>query len=484
MNRACLALTVASLLACRPEAAPQQVPGPTTPRKAAPQQVPGPTTPRVTQSTPSSGVETETDFDSYASQSDDLDGWRLALARSGTRVRVILTPNSTSGTPVELEGSVTGEAGQRHIEAHARTSKQALYLSAVVDGAGKLHGTLRMQGAKNTSIDLGRGTTQTNSEQSWKERFGGTLGGVHRVRVDWEQSASRATMTLSRLGAVPRTFKGNLQRENGRFELLEQADPKSRLRGILMGGGGDIGIGEWLHDGLVEAVSLDRFYPTYPAAKVLPSGGRVVQAERFYRGVADCESSYNVFPRFEGVAAERLLNAEFEKLLPPKDYCIEATDVSFLGSLWYGSTYSVTAARGLWVGLAFEWNNYQGGTHGGSGEGCAVADTQSGKVGHLNEELTPKSFEKLLPLVRRAILQSGRGKSLRDLGFIEDDLKVNAKREMCVVESNGALFLEVVYQSDLDEAGNFRFETVRPRIAAASVRSLFPAGSLGALVFR
>jgi len=460
------------------------VQGPTTPRKAAPQLAKEPTTPRVTQSTPSSVVETETDFDSYASQSDDLDGWRLALARSGTRVRVILTPNSTSGTPVELEGSVTGEAGQRHIEAHARTSKQELYLSAVVDGASKLHGTLRMQGATNTSIDLGRGTTQTNSEQSWRERFGGTLGGVHRVRLDWEQSASRANITLSRLGAMPWTFKGTLQRESGRFELLEKADPKSRLRGILMGGGGDIGIGEWIHDGIVEPISLDRFYPTYPAIKVLPSGGRVVKAERFHRGFPDCESSHDVFPRFEGVLTEGILNAQFEKMLPPKDYCIEATDVSFLGSLWYSYTYSVTATRASWVGLAFEWNNYQGGAHGGSGEGCAVADTQSGKVGHLNEELTPRSLEKLLPLVRTAILQAAHGKPLRDLGFFEDDVKVNAKREMCVVESNGALFLEVVYQSDLDEAGNFRFETVRPRIAAASVRSLFPAGSLGALVFR
>ncbi len=61
---------------------------------------------------------------------------------------------------------------------------------------------------------------------------------------------------------------------------------------------------------------------------------------------------------------------------------------------------------------------------------------------------------------------------------------MDARRELCVVEDHGALFLEVVYQNDLDDAGLFQFEDVRPRLAAVVVRTLFPAGSVGRMVFR
>lgn len=37
---------------------------------------------------------------------DSLDGWRLVVAQSGTRVRVLLKSNGAVGAPVELEGTV------------------------------------------------------------------------------------------------------------------------------------------------------------------------------------------------------------------------------------------------------------------------------------------------------------------------------------------------------------------------------------------
>ena len=487
MNRVGFAVAVASLWACRPGAAPEQVHRPATPRTAHSTASLAPRAAHATTSlahaTTSTVADGETEFDSYASRGDDLDGWRLALARNATRVRIVLKPNLTSGTPVELEGAVAGQAGQWHIDAHTSTSKGVLSLDAVVDAAGKLRGKLRMQ-ATRVVIELERRTSPADSEETWQENFGGTLGAAQRLRLSWEQSGLRAKATLSRLGGTRRTFEGTLERQSGRFELKEHNDGKNRLRGIFMGGPGGGGIGEWVHDGTVEPLSLDRFYPTYPTITALRSGGRVVPAERFHRGFPDCPSSDDVFPRFEGVAAERLLNAELEKTVQPLVDCIDRTDASFLGSLWSGSTYSVTASRAQWVGLAFEWNSYMGGAHGGFMEGCAVANVQNGKVVHLNQELAPTSFEKLSVLVRKSILKAAPGKSLQDLGFHTDDLHIGASREMCVVEDRGALFLEVVYQNDLDDAGIFHFVNVRPRLAAASVRPFFSPGSLGALVFR
>jgi hypothetical protein len=179
-----------------------------------------------------------------------------------------------------------------------------------------------------------------------------------------------------------------------------------------------------------------------------------------------------------------LPNAQFEMLVAPRAYCIDAKDPSDLGNLWAGSTYSITAARANWVGLAFESNWYAGGTRGSYRETCAVADTQSGTVVHLNEELIPSAFEKLAPLVKRAILKATNQRSLQDVGFFTNDPHIDPKREMCVIEDRGALFLELRYQSDDDEAGNFRLDDIRPRLAAAVVRPFFSAGSLGALVFR
>jgi hypothetical protein len=471
MKSVCLALPVVLVGACRPATEPSRVWVPSAPMPAP--------------SSSCAAADRETVFDAFMSPNDDsLSGWRLVVARSGTRARVVLKPDATAGLPVELEGTVAGEAGRCRIDARTRTSQGTLRLSAVVDSAGKLAVTLRTP-THHESIELVPRASPNDSEETWKDRFGATLGGAHRVRLDWEQSGSRAKATLSRLDGAPSTFEGTLVRESGHFELSQPSDGKSRLRGILMGGrGGPTGMGEWLHDGAVEPFSLDRFYPTYPSTTVLPSGGRVVPVERFHHGPSDCPSSDDVFPRFEGVSAERTLNQRVETMVAPLVECHGASDFSLLGSLWSGSKYSVTASRARWVGIKFEWNSYLAGARGNFGEGCAVADTQNGELVHLNEELGPTSFAQLSPLVRRAILQAAPGKSLQDLGFYEDDPHLDAQREMCVVEDHSALFLEVVYQNDLDDAGLFQFEDVRPRLAAAVVRPFFPVGSVGAMVFR
>jgi len=467
--------------ACRAPAVPPQARSETTP--AILHSAVAATAPSAP--VPPTAADTPTSFEIYTSkEADDLEGWRLVLARRGTWVRLELKSNGTSGAPVELEGSITSDAKPTKLEAHARTSKATpLNFSGVIEPSGKLHGVLSTSSAREL-IELRPLPLPNGSEETWKNDFGGTLDNTHRFRLGWVQKGDRTLATLSRLGEKPTTFEGSLERQSGRFELQEPKQPEHRLRGILLGGPGDVdGIGELFHDGLAQPFSLDRFYPTYPPVVELPNGARVVPVERFQRGFPDCPAADDVFPRVEGVAAALPLNRALEKTISPLTECGN-DNLSFLGSLWSGSTYTVTASSARWVGFAFDWNSYMGGAHGSFGLSCAVADTQSGKVVHLNEEIAPASFPKLSALVRQAILRGEPGKSLVDLGFYADDAHVDATREMCVVKDHGALFLEVVYQNDMDEAGLFHFVKLRPRLAAAVVRRFFPPGSVGAAVFQ
>ena len=186
---------------------------------------------------------------------------------------------------------------------------------------------------------------------------------------------------MSRLGEPPRRFEGTLEQQTGRFELRDVKQSGSLLRGILLGGPGDVaGIGEWLHDGLTVPVSFDRFYPTYPMPVSLPNGARVVPVERFQRGAPDCPTTCDVFPRLEGVAMALPLSHALETTITPLVDCFEEGGLGYLGGLWSGSTYTVTASSARWVALAFESNSYMGGVRGSPRTTCAVADTQTGKL--------------------------------------------------------------------------------------------------------
>lgn len=95
MNFARLAFPIALVGACRPATQAQQLPAPSTP---APRGAPAP---------PCAAAKPETVFETFMSENgDSLDGWRLVVAQSGTRVRVLLKSNGAVGAPVELEGTV------------------------------------------------------------------------------------------------------------------------------------------------------------------------------------------------------------------------------------------------------------------------------------------------------------------------------------------------------------------------------------------
>ena len=361
--------------------------------------------------------------------------------------------------PVELGGRATEEDGG-HLRIHA--SAKALTFDGVVDGS-MLQGKLRA-----TTTELVHAKRGVAEMASGPTKLGAEIGG-RRFVVDWDQHGERVKSTF-RDASVARALEGTSRDE--RFELMGDG---VTLRGVMSGI--MIGIGEWSDRGKTQPVALDWVHTEIPAPYSLPNGGRIVPLERWSRGVAGCPSSLDVVPQIEGLATPFTWPT-------PSTQCHDTGEVSMIGMIWNTSTFTILAAGSDWFSLHRDVYSYIGGAHGMSGESCQIVSLSTGKATSLQIELPDASLAKLGAMVRSAILASAPGKSLVDLGFFKDDPKVTQDRVMCAVTDHGGLALEVVYQHDMDEAGNFRFTDVRPRIPAAKVRALFPAGSTGALVFR
>jgi len=245
------------------------------------------------------------------------------------------------------------------------------------------------------------------------------------------------------------------------------------------------GLGEWNENGETKFVTLDPMRVAIPAQLAL-GNVKVTPAERWVRGASGCPSSYDVYPEVHGL--DWKTESALDRLLHPgasvSPACAGTSEIAFLGAEWSTTTYAITASRPGWFAVRRSMYAYAGGAHGMWGETCDVADLSRGVVGSLQSDLDAASLAKLGVLVEKTLLAASPNGSLVDLGFNADDPDVTSDRVMCAVLDHGALALEVVYQSDMDPAGNFRFSDVRPRIPASTARALFPAGSLGALVFQ
>jgi hypothetical protein len=307
-------------------------------------------------------------------------------------------------------------------------------------------------------------------------RLGADIAG-RRADVAWSQHGANAKVTVTDV-AGSRVLEGTMT--GGHFDL---AGGVVAMRGVFSNL--TSGLGEWVENGETRAMTLDLMRVAIPA-ELAVGNAHVTPMDRWVRGASGCPSSYDVYPEVHGLdgKTESTLNPLLHPGAPVPRVCTGSSEIAFLGSEWSTMTYAITASRSGWFAIRRNMYAYTGGAHGMWGETCDVADLATGKVGSLQSELSTSSLAKLGVLVRKAILAAAPGKSLVDLGFNADDPNVTSDRVACVVEDHGALALEVVYQSDMDPAGNFRFSDVRPHIPTKTARALFPAGSLGALVFQ
>lgn len=400
-------------------------------------------------------------------------GWQIFLARRDDGVaRVVVRSRGSAALPVELAGTTKPDGKRIRVLATAGSAKDALRFDAVIDGDA-LAGTLRTDTGRE-EIKAKRGVPAV--EDTFQMQLGGDVEG-RRVDVAWKQHGTIAKVTVTDV-AGSRALEGSMR--DGRFTLTGDG---VTMRGVFSNM--TSGLGEWIENGETRPMTLDPMRVAIPAPLAL-GNVKVTPAERWVRGASGCPSSYDVYPEVHGldwkteVAIDRLLHPGASA----SRACTGTSEIAFLGAEWSTTTYAIAASRPGWLSIRRSMYAYAGGAHGMWGETCDVADLSSGKVGALQSELDAASRAKLGVLVRKAILASAPGKTLVDLGFNADDPNVTVDRVICAVEDHGALTLEVVYQSDMDPAGNFRFIDMRPRIPASTARALFPRGSLGALVFQ
>ena len=411
-------------------------------------------------------------YDAFTSTDEnEFAGWQIFLARRGDDVRVVLHSRGMASLPVELAGTAKDEGARVHLGASAGDATDALRFDGWIDGDA-MRGVLKTDTGRE-DVSAKRGLPPLS--ETTQGALGGDASG-HRFVLAWEQHGKEVKAELRELSG-PRELAGTVR--DGRFEL---AGGGVTMRGVLSNVSG---IGEWIENGESRSLTLDPMTVSYPAARALAGGVRVLPSDRWVRGASGCPSSYDVFPKVDALDL-RTQNA-MNRLLAPgastSTKCTGESEIATLGAAWSTSTYAITASRPGWFAIRRSLYGYMGGAHGMGGETCDVANVSTGKVASLQSELPATSIAKLGPLVRKAILAAEPGKTLMDLGFNADDPDVTRERVMCVVDDHGALALEVVYQNE-DAAGNFRFSDVRPHVPAAAVRALFPAGSVGALVFQ
>jgi hypothetical protein len=395
-------------------------------------------------------------FAAYATSS--ADGWAVGVEMAQAVTRVVVLDESAFSKPLSLPVR-PGADGSFEASAHG------VRLRGKVDG-----GTLK------ATIEAPDVNTFTAGRATPRATFNAVFGGAG-VRLDWRQSNRKVTALMQRPAQPPHKLKGDVKGDV--FALTEKdgrGNVVARLEGALLGE--RAALARWTTGDVSEPLTLDSAVVSlYPAVLTLPSGAKIAPVEQY--DTSDGCVTDSVFPRVSNVPVEEMLNKEINKqlrLTPNADSsCVPM-------GIWDVSTYEVTAHGRDWVSFDVRSYSYRGGTHGGGGSRCAIASIEDGKLVSLARELPERSLKKLEPLVRAALLKGASSKSVTELGFVSDDLKIDAERPMCVRNDHGALFLEIVYG---DDEGMFRNPgPPRARVRGSSIRGLFPSGTLGERIFR
>ncbi len=389
------------------------------------------------------------------------DDWRLAFERIGSEARFVLESATMNAKPIELLGSVRSDGT---FDAKETRVADGCSLRGSVDSR-HVEADIALKGKRRhvvlpalSPVDVGNSDIDAT--------FAVTMG-ASRSRLVWKQRGLHVRARWQLLPGEVHELEGDVAKATGVFELVEKTTGL-RWRGV----GGDIA-----RSGSSPLV-LDGAVPTweYPDVIVLPSGERVVPAERVERAPMGCVAGV-VYPTVKPDGPiNSTLRTVFAVDAPEKaDHC----DLTFAGGWWSESAYVITAFGSGWFALRQRAYSYMGGAHGLYSSSCRIADLKSGKLAELAKELSPASLAKLRRIVRAAILTEKHAASLTDVGFPADDAEIDASRSMCVVDDHGARFLEIDY-GEMDAGGIYRFEAP-PRIPAGAVQSLFPPGSMGAI---
>jgi hypothetical protein len=384
-------------------------------------------------------------------------GWAVGIEMAQTVTRVVILDRNAFTKPLSLLAKPGADGG-------FEASAYGIQVRGNVAG-----GTLR------ATIDAFGTSRFTAAKATPPATFDVIFGGAG-LRVDWRQSNGKVTALVQQLAQPKRKLEGEVK--DAVFELTEKGEDGSvvaRLDGALLDE--HAALARWTTHGVSQAVTLDSAVVSlYPDVLTLPNGTKIAPAED-YDTTDGCVTD-GVFPQVSNVPTEAALNEALAKqfrLIPgagSRCHPMECWDVA---------SYAITGHGDDWVSFEMQSYAYRGGTHGGGASRCSIASLVDASLVSLAKELPASSLKKLEPLARAALLKGSSAKSITDLGFVSEDLMIDAERPMCVRASRGNLFLEITYG---DDEGMFRISgPPRARVPAWALRGLFPAGTVGKRIF-
>ncbi|HEY1957454.1 MAG TPA: hypothetical protein VGH28_17670 [Polyangiaceae bacterium] len=402
-----------------------------------------------------------------------------AVEREGGAIRVLfakdaeISAGGITNRPTELVGR-TAPNGTFHAAAFGKVT-----LDGSIDAVGHLTGTFKLDG-EETAVDIQQQSPFSAYEITFSSGpLAGVVGDVH-VRSKWVRDHGKLSATTITIRGEKHTLDGTVDEKWGTFRLAEKDStgaPSGRWTGVFLTSG-DV-LARWTSpDGTTTrpitlrsaTMSFD-----YPPVVTLQGGGTMAPIESYW--AIPFYASASVMPMFSGLAsssAEATLNAwSKQRMARPS----KTPDTSSAISAWDETSYAFAAERPGWVALDVRTYGYTaGGTHGFAATECYVLDLASGARTSLVRELPSAGRTALAALVRKTIASDPSRTKGEDLSYV----KIGDGRALCVLEKNGALFLDVVF----DEADGFYVMAPEVHLAASAVRSLFPAGSMGARVFQ
>ena len=409
----------------------------------------------------------------------------LGLERRGDELFALLVEGT--GEAVALDGRMKDE-GHFVLDEHAGKGRKGSQLEGAFEPDGKISLTLKDPKAKTAAkFTVTQHAPFPADSDTFEESYLGSLGSKLRVRVKWKRDKHLLT-GIYRYSHSKNDLHldGTVIASSGVFTLTEKnakGDMTGRFAGVFL----DTRhvLGRWYSADRTRSLPLElRGGETYPEVLALVGGGKLIpQEDSGERGKA-CKSQ-SIFPSFDGLAT-KTAQAALNKALqshngpPSVDDCDGATDEL---PYEFESGYAVTGQKPGYAGLELSRYSYTGGAHGSSGADCVVADLASGTLTRLGSVLTADGRGKLEVLVNDELKKQFSVTKLTDADFFDDEIKIAPTTTLCLdVDAKGATSLRV--QFGQYEVAPYAMGMPQSVIPAASVKALFPLGSVGEAVFK
>lgn len=364
---------------------------------------------------------------------------RMALARSGTRLRALVGPGGAAAEGDKASISVLAGEMKDNTRFVLQEPKAASVEGRFVEG-GRIEGSWKdPKSRKPLAFSAAPLAPFGPGDDAFDGSFEGQLGKKSRIRAELH----RAGTTLNGLYRYARSrddlkLEGTLTPSTGVFSLRE-TEPHGKLTGRLDGIliGRDLALGRWSSPDGKRSFDVElRPGRPYLPITTLQGGAKVLPEEDIREVSPGCRVEL-VYPKATGLAskeAEGKLNSalmtEAKRHGIDKEVC-EGHQKEEME--WSAEVQSRVVPKGKgFFGVRFDWSAFLGGAHGTYGSSCFVADTGRGALVNLSALFAPDGKKELARLVNEALRKEHGVTDLTEAGFFVREAEISDGTALCV----------------------------------------------------